>query len=52
MAMQLYESAATDGTGPIDYRHMHLNMTNQVVSEEFGGGHTCRAAMGYRSVVY
>lgn len=47
MAMQLYDAASADGTGPVDYRHMHLNMTDQVVADEFGGGHTCRAAMGY-----
>lgn len=46
--MQLYEEASEELTGTVDFRHMHVDMSNTQVSAPFGGGNTCRAAMGYR----
>jgi len=50
-ALDLFNSAKTEITGTIQYRHMWIDTTNYVVSGNFTHdgkpGKTCRAAMGY-----
>ncbi|MCX4028426.1 neutral/alkaline ceramidase [Endozoicomonas sp. SM1973] len=49
-AWSLYQSANTQITGPIGFRHRYVNMANQQVLPEFTDGEqrrTCTAALGY-----
>eukprot|EP00698_Gefionella_okellyi_P004791 TRINITY_DN14435_c0_g1_i1.p1 TRINITY_DN14435_c0_g1~~TRINITY_DN14435_c0_g1_i1.p1 ORF type:complete len:704 (-),score=137.13 TRINITY_DN14435_c0_g1_i1:1064-3175(-) len=49
-SLELYEAATEQLVGPVDYRHMFLDMTAQTVSPKFTNasvGKTCRGAMGY-----
>jgi neutral ceramidase len=50
-AQELYQTAKEQITGPINFRHMFINMTNYIVNGNFTHNgqpaHTCRGAMGY-----
>jgi neutral ceramidase len=51
-AIALFNEAAVDLVGSVDYRHMYVDMSNQYISPAFmppdqaGGGKTCVAAIG------
>ncbi|XP_013094566.2 uncharacterized protein LOC106078246 isoform X1 [Biomphalaria glabrata] len=47
-ALELYNSAQIKITGPVDFRHSYINMTQQVVPLANGTKvQTCKPAMGY-----
>lgn len=47
-AKQLYDGAKKKVTGPIDFRHMYVDMTNVTVTLKNGTKvHTCKPAMGF-----
>ncbi|XP_052762808.1 neutral ceramidase B-like [Mya arenaria] len=43
-AKELFDSAFTKLTGPVDFRHTYTNMTDQTLPD---GKRTCKGAMGY-----
>ncbi|HEU0072856.1 MAG TPA: neutral/alkaline non-lysosomal ceramidase N-terminal domain-containing protein [Dehalococcoidia bacterium] len=48
-ALELYQQASEEITGPIDYRHRYLDMSNIAVEEQWSGvsnARTCPAAIG------
>eukprot|EP00117_Sycon_ciliatum_P000562 scpid53224/ scgid6579/ Neutral ceramidase B; Acylsphingosine deacylase 2B; N-acylsphingosine amidohydrolase 2B len=46
-AKELYDGAKTVLTGPIDYRHSYVQISNQTVDFNGTMAHTCKPAMGY-----